>query len=187
MPRRLQIFATRTPMAPSPMTPMLFPFSSFPANSFFFFSIIFARSASFAFSFTQFTPPMMSLEAKRSPATTNSFTPFALAPGVLKTVIPFSAYSFSGILLTPAPARATASIESGTSRSCIDALRTKTASAAFKSSITSNSLVNKSKPRFEIGFKHFTVYIFNTPYLFSSSNFFMNSTNFSTPSFGIAL
>ena len=42
------------------------------------------------------------------PARTSSFTPFAFAPGVLNTTIPFSAHFSRGILLTPAPALATA-------------------------------------------------------------------------------
>jgi len=168
------------------MTPMLFPFNSFPAYCFFCFSTNFARFSSEAFSLTQLYPPMISRDASKSPATTNSFTPFALAPGVLNATIPFLAYSSNGILLTPAPALATARRLSGTSSSCMDALLTKTASAASKSSMTLKSSVNKSSPLSAIGFKHFTVYM-APPYLFSSSNFFMNATNFSTPSFGIAL
>ena len=39
---------------------------------------------------------------------TSSFTAFALAPGVLKTTIPCSVHLSTGILLTPAPARAIA-------------------------------------------------------------------------------
>ena len=38
------------------------------------------------------------------PARTNSFTAFALAPGVLKTTIPLSVHKSTGILFTPAPA-----------------------------------------------------------------------------------
>ena len=129
---------------------------------------------------------MISRDASKSPATTSSFTPLAFAPGVLNATIPFFAYSSNGILLTPAPALATARRLSGTSSSCMDALLTKTASAASKSSMTLKSSVNKSSPLSAIGFKHFTVYM-APPYLFSSSNFFMNATNFSTPSFGIAL
>ena len=40
---------------------------------------------------------------------TSSFTAFALAPGVLNTTTPASAHLSSGMLFTPAPARATAS------------------------------------------------------------------------------
>ena len=182
----MQIFATKTPIAPSPITPILFPFNSLPAYCFFCFSTSFARFSSDAFSLTQLYPPMISRDASKSPATTSSFTPLAFAPGVLNATIPFFAYSSNGILLTPAPALATARRLSGTARSCIAALLTKTASALSKSSITLKSSVNKSSPLLAIGFKHFTVYM-APPYLFSSSNFFINATNFSTPSFGIAL
>ena len=50
-------------------------------------------------------------------AATNSFTAFALAPGVLNTGIPRSLQSASGMLLTPAPARAMAVTDSNISAS----------------------------------------------------------------------
>ena len=50
-------------------------------------------------------------------AATNSFTAFALAPGVLNTGIPRSLQSASGMLLTPAPARAMAVTDSSISAS----------------------------------------------------------------------
>ena len=68
-------------------------------------------------------------------AITSSFTPFAFAPGVLNTTMPFLAYSACGMLFTPAPARATARRFSPGVSSSILALRTNTASAAAKSSV----------------------------------------------------
>ena len=52
---------------------------------------------------------MISREPSKIPAITSSLTAFAFAPGVLNTTIPFSAHLSSGMLLTPAPALATAS------------------------------------------------------------------------------
>ena len=47
-------------------------------------------------------------EASSSPPSTSSFTALALAPGVLNTTMPASLHLSTGILLTPAPARAIA-------------------------------------------------------------------------------
>jgi len=63
------------------------------------------------------------------PAMINSFTAFAFAPGVLNTTTPFFARFSKGMLLKPAPARATARTDSGSSKSCMTALLTKMASA----------------------------------------------------------
>ena len=46
----------------------------------------------------------MPLDASNKPQTTSSFTAFALAPGLLKTTMPFFVASDTGILSTPAPA-----------------------------------------------------------------------------------
>ena len=106
-----------------------------PANAFFAFSADFAMFSSAALAFTHSTPPTMSRLARSMAAITSSLTPFALAPGVLNTTMPFFAYSACGMLLTPAPARATArSLSPGTSSS-IFAERTNTASADLKSSV----------------------------------------------------
>ena len=107
-----------------------------------------------AFSFTQLMPPSISLAASSIPQITISFTPFALAPGVLKTTMPFSAHFSSGILLTPAPALATATSLSENSISCIDALRTRIASASFTSSVFVYPSPNTSSPTWATGFKH---------------------------------
>ncbi len=79
---------------------------------------------------TQLIPPTMSREANIRPAITNSFTPLALAPGVLNTTIPSSAHFSRGILLTPAPALAIALRLFPNSISCITALLTKITSAS---------------------------------------------------------
>ena len=108
IPRRFAALATSTPMAPRPIIPSFLPEISVPANAFFAFSATLAISPSSLLSFTHSIPPTISREARIIAATTSSFTPLALAPGVLNTTIPFSAHSSSGILLTPAPALATA-------------------------------------------------------------------------------
>jgi len=86
---------------------------------------------------THLFPPIISLDARSIPHNTNSLTPFALAPGVLNTTTPFSAHLSKGILLTPAPALATAKRLSDNSISCIAALLTNTAFASSKLSVNS--------------------------------------------------
>ena len=63
-------------------------------------------------------PAKTSLELKSKAVKTISLTPFALAPGVLKTTIPFSEHASIGMVLTPTPARAMANKESGNVCSC---------------------------------------------------------------------
>ena len=75
-------------------------------------------------------PSTISREASSIPAMTISFTPLAFAPGVLNTTMPFWAHFSKGMLFTPAPARATASRFSGSSISCMEALRTRMPSAS---------------------------------------------------------
>ena len=128
--------ATLTPIAPRPMTPNFLPITSVPANFFFSFSAALAMSALSLDALTHSIPPTTSRAANSMPAITSSFTPLALAPGVLNTTIPFSAHLSRGMLLTPAPALATASRFSGSSSSCMEALRTRTPSASFILSIT---------------------------------------------------
>ncbi|OQA17864.1 MAG: hypothetical protein BWY61_02093 [Firmicutes bacterium ADurb.Bin354] len=135
MPRAIAALATLTPIAPRPMIPSFLPRISVPANFFFSFSAAFARFSSSASDLTHSIPPTISREARSIPARTSSLTAFALAPGVLKTTTPFSAHLSRGILLTPAPARATAKSFSGSSISCIAALLTRIASASFTSSV----------------------------------------------------
>ena len=79
-------------------------------------------------------PPIISRAANNIPARTNSFTPFAFAPGVLKTTTPWLANFSKGILFTPTPALAIATTRLGIFNSCIEALRTRMASALFMSS-----------------------------------------------------
>ena len=135
MPRCVAAFATSCPIAPSPMIPSFFPLISQPANFFFCFSAVFAMSPSSLSLFTHSIPPAISRDASSIPASTSSLTPFALAPGVLKTTIPCSAQSASGMLLTPAPALATARRLFGSSMPCMAALLTRTASAPSRLSV----------------------------------------------------
>ena len=62
---------------------------------------------------------MMSLEASNIPAITNSFTALALAPGVLKTTIPFW-YNDQLECCSLCTALATALRDAGSSISCIE-------------------------------------------------------------------
>ena len=153
IPREIAALATLTPIAPRPITPSFFPAISVPANLFFSFSVFFATSASSLADFAHSMPPAMSLAASNIPAITSSFTPLALAPGVLNTTIPCSAHFSNGILFTPAPALAIAFNEAGSSKSCMAALLTRTASASAKLSTVSYLSSNKSKPTAAIGFK----------------------------------
>jgi len=82
-------------------------------------------------------PPATSLAASSIPANTSSFTPLALAPGVLNTTIPRLAHSSNGILLTPAPALATARRFSENSMPCMEALLTRIPSASPAFSVIS--------------------------------------------------
>jgi len=67
-------------------------------------------------------------EASSIPVSAISLTAFAFAPGELNTTTPRSASLSTGMLLTPAPARATQWTLSGMSISCMFALRTMIAS-----------------------------------------------------------
>ena len=77
---------------------------------------------------TKRLPERMPRELSNIPASTNSLTAFAFAPGVLKTTMPRFVYSATGTLFTPAPARATAFTDSGIASSCSFWLRNNTAS-----------------------------------------------------------
>ena len=98
-------------------------------------------------------PPTTSLDASKRPAITSSLTPLALAPGVLNTTIPLSAHLSSGILLTPAPARAIALTFVPSSISCILALLTSTTSASLISSVTVYFSSKPLSPTLEIGLR----------------------------------
>ena len=125
IPRLFAALATRTPIAPRPITPSFLPAISWPAKFFLAFSIALPMFASEAFALTHSTPPITSRAASIRPPITNSLTPFALAPGVLNTTIPLSAALSRGMLLTPAPALAIALRLSLNSMSCITAERTR--------------------------------------------------------------
>ena len=160
---RFATLATRTPMAPRPITPIFLPISSVPANCCFAFSISLLMFSLSAFSFAQLIPPTTSRAARSIPVTKSSLTPFAFAPGVLKTTIPLSAHLSRGILFTPAPALATAQRLSESSISCIAALLTKTASASAKSSVFVYSSVRLFKPISAIGLRHVYLNIMHSP------------------------
>jgi hypothetical protein len=72
-----------------------------------------------------------------NPASTSSFTALALAPGALNTGMPRSVMAGTGMLLVPAPARATARTDVGMSSLCMSAERSSTASGASSLSATS--------------------------------------------------
>src|SRR5688572_19688474 len=67
------------------------------------------------------------------PATTSSLTALALAPGALNTGTPIFESSFTGMLLTPAPARPTARRFFSNFMPCMSAERTRITSGAFDS------------------------------------------------------
>ena len=142
------------PIAPRPMIPSFLPLISHPANCFFCFSASLSICSLSSSCATHSMPPTISREARSIPARTSSLTPFAFAPGVLNTTIPFSAHASTGMLLTPAPARAMTLTCSGSSMSCIFALLTKTASALFRSSVCLYSSPNRPRPVWEIGLRH---------------------------------
>ena len=75
--------------------------------------------------FTQSRAGAIFREVRNSAHSTSSFTALALAPGVLNTTMPFSVQASTGMLFTPAPARAMASRFSPSSMSCMEADRTK--------------------------------------------------------------
>ena len=153
IPRWVAALATSAPMAPRPITPSFLPLISQPANAFLLFSVSLVMLSSSALALHHSIPPTISREAMSIPAITSSFTPLALAPGVLNTTMPFCAQESSGMLLTPAPARPTASRFSGSSISCMEALRTRTASASAALSVISYPAGNSSVPHFAMGFK----------------------------------
>ena len=71
-------------------------------------------------------PERLACDDISSAAMTSSLTLLALAPGVFITTTPFWEHLSTGMLLTPAPARAMALSDSGNSISCMSALRTST-------------------------------------------------------------
>ena len=123
-------------MAPKPITPSFLPMISVPANAFLAFSAALPMLGSSALSRHHWMPPAMSRAPIIRPAITSSLTALALAPGVLNTTMPASAHLSSGMLFTPAPARAIARKPSGNSTSCSDALRTRMPSAWERSSVS---------------------------------------------------
>ena len=123
MPKSRAAFATSTPMAPRPMTPRVFPAISGPMNCFLPASTAFSTFSLSVRVCTHCAPLMMRREDTKRPASTSSFTALALAPGVLNTGIPISVHLSMGMLLVPAPARATPSKLSLSSMLCMSKLR----------------------------------------------------------------
>jgi len=129
MPSALAALATSTPMAPRPITPRVLPWISGPTNWALPFSTSGGTSAPLPLSvFAQVMPSWILRDDISKDAITISFTPLALAPGVLNTTMPRSEHLSSGMLLTPAPARAIAFTEAGMSMLCMSAERSRMAS-----------------------------------------------------------
>ena len=87
------ISATMDPIAPSPSTPRVLPFSSRPLYCFLLLSTSLLSSALSLCSPREFTysmPGIMPRHDSSRPTITSSFTAFALAPGVLNTTMPLS-------------------------------------------------------------------------------------------------
>ena len=106
MPITSAVCANKEPIAPNPIIPRVLPFNSLPLKIFFWDSIdLFSSEESCPCKVLEkIFPWIIPLDARSIPQTTNSLTALALAPGVLKTTIPFSVASFTGILFVPAPA-----------------------------------------------------------------------------------
>ena len=160
MPRATAALATRAPMAPRPITPMVLPRSSGPTNCFLPFSTSLARVA------LPFRPcaHCTASGTLRLPDTsapmTSSATALALAPGVLNTTMPCSVHWSMGMLLVPAPARAMASRLLGRATSCRSALRTRMPCASLASLLISNWLAGSfASPTGEMAFMVLMVYI----------------------------
>ena len=188
MPRLTAALATRWPMAPKPITPKVFPWISGPTNWDFPFSTSFPTSSpSLIRDLAQLMPSTIFLEEISIPASTSSLTALAFAPGVLNTTIPVSLHLSTGMLFTPAPARAMARRLAGNGISFILKLRTSIASGFDISDAISYLSREKSpKPAGEILFNVWILYVMINQ-LFAFSNFSINSTNFTTPSRGMAL
>ena len=106
MPRDNAMLATNDPMAPRPMTPSVFLYSSGPMKAALPFSTTVVTSTPEATCCrTHWMPPSTSREPISMAHSTSSFTALALAPGVLNTTMPASEQRSRGMLLTPAPAR----------------------------------------------------------------------------------
>ena len=149
------------PMAPSPTIPRVFPAISCPANCDLPFST--APLTSSVRPFAQSRAAGTFLAARKRPQSTSSLTALALAPGVLKTTIPFSAQRSRGMLFTPAPALAMARRLSENSISCISWLLTSIPSASSILSVSMYSSLKRERPAGDILFNVDILYIFFPP------------------------
>ena len=152
MPSASAALATSAPMAPRPTTPSFLPLISPPANELLPFSTSLPTLSPSPLSVLAHSMAGMTFREEISrPAMTSSLTALAFAPGVLNTTMPCSLHLSSGILLTPAPARAIASRLSGSSISCMEAERTMMPSGFSISAPTVKfSGSSRSRPRGEI-------------------------------------
>src|SRR3989304_517999 len=116
-PRDTPMLATRRPTAPRPRTPRVRPGSSRPAKRLLASSTWTRMAPSSPRSCRAKSHAWQILRQARSmPASTSSFTALAFAPGALNTGMPRALNRSTGILFTPAPARATALGVAGVSR-----------------------------------------------------------------------
>ena len=94
---------------------MRLPLSSWPTKAFFAFSALTRMLGSSAWARTQSMDCTTPRDERMSMAMTISLTALEFAPGELKTTTPFFAYSSTGMLFTPAPQRAMARMDPGSS------------------------------------------------------------------------
>ncbi|CAK7021232.1 MAG: hypothetical protein DELT_03303 [Desulfovibrio sp.] len=124
MPMAEAALATIMPIAPRPITPRVLPLTSPPTNWPFPFSTS-AATPSWPFKvLAQSYASGRLRDAEIIAPITSSFTPFAFAPGVLNTTMPFSVHWSIGMLFVPAPARAMAMVFPEKSMPWQSALRT---------------------------------------------------------------
>ena len=192
MPSSMAQLATREPMAPRPMTPSVLPLISLPTNFFLPFSTVLAMAGSPARPWHHWAASATLRLPAISIPITSSATALALAPGVLNTTMPCSLQRSSGMLLTPAPARAMASRLSLNVVFSRSALRTRMPSGASASTDTSKRLLGSfARPTGLMALRVLMVNILSdllyTNQAFALRNFSIKSTSLSMPSLGIAL
>ena len=192
MPSAMAQLATREPMAPRPTTPSVLPLISLPTNCFLPFSTLLAMAASPASPWVHWAASATLRLPAISIPMTSSATALALAPGVLNTTMPCSLQRSSGMLLTPAPARAMASRLSLNVVFSRSALRTRMPSGASESTDTSKRLLGSfARPTGLMALRVLMVNILSdllyTNQAFALRNFSIKSTSLSMPSLGMAL
>ncbi len=147
MPSACAALATFTPIAPRPTTPSVLPASSLPTKRFFSASTLWCRSSPGSRPRTKASASAMLRAASSMPATTSSLTALAFAPGALNTGTPRADSSATGMLLVPAPARATAFTLAAIGLLCMSAERTSTASGSATSlAVAYRAVGRRSRP-----------------------------------------